>query len=87
MEQNIFLEEYFKIIKYLYNLKNALNILVALLGLNSGNLMECQENIENITKSDSNFAPTFVDHYLLPEMNFNGHCLIKVIFLSLKSDP
>ena len=87
MEQNIFLEEYFKIIQYLYNLKNALNILVALLGLNSGNLMECQENIENITKSDSNFAPTFVDHYLLPEMNFNGHCLIKVIFLSLKSDP
>ena len=33
--------------------------------------------IENITKSDSNFAPTFVDHHLLPDMNFNGHCLIK----------
>ena len=32
---------------------------------------------EKITKSDSNFAPTFVDHHLLPEMNFNGHCLIK----------
>ena len=36
-----------------------------------------EESIENITKSDSNFAPTFVDHYLLPDMNFNGHCLIK----------
>ena len=36
-----------------------------------------EENIENITKSDSNFAPTFVDHHLLPDMNFNGHCLIK----------
>ena len=35
-----------------------------------------EESIENITKSDSNFAPTFVDH-LLPDMNFNGHCLIK----------
>ena len=36
-----------------------------------------EENIENITKSDNNFAPTFVDHYLLPEINFNEHCLIK----------
>ena len=33
--------------------------------------------IENITKSNSNFALTFVDHHLLPDMNFNGHCLIK----------
>ena len=32
------------------------------------------ENIENIIKSDSNFAPTFVDHYLLPGVNFNGDC-------------
>ena len=24
--------------------------------------MECHRSIENITKSDSNFAPTFVDH-------------------------
>ena len=24
-----------------------------------------KENIENITKSDSNFAPTFVEHHLL----------------------
>ena len=36
-----------------------------------------QETIENITKSDSNFAPTFVDHHLLPDMNFKRHCLIK----------
>ena len=35
------------------------------------------ENIENITKSNSNFASTFVDHYLLPHIYFNGHCLIK----------
>ena len=35
-----------------------------------------EENIENITKSDSNFAPTFVNHHLLPDLNFNGHCLI-----------
>ena len=42
-------------------------------------------SIENMTKSDSNFATTFVDHHLLLDMNFNGHCLIKkIIFLSLK---
>ena len=35
-----------------------------------------EENIENITRSDGNFAPTFVDHYILPDINFNGHCLI-----------
>ena len=36
-----------------------------------------EENIENITKSDSNFAPTFVDHHILPDINFNGNWLIK----------
>ena len=36
-----------------------------------------EENIKNIIKSDSNFAPAFVDHHLLPDINFNGHCLIK----------
>ena len=34
-----------------------------------------EENIENITKSDSNFEPTFVDHHVLPGISFNGHCL------------
>ena len=36
-----------------------------------------EESIENIAKSDSSFAPTFVDHSSLPDTNFNGHCLIK----------
>ena len=35
-----------------------------------------EENIKNITKSDSNFPPTFVDHHVLADINFNGHCLI-----------
>ena len=49
-----------------------------------------EENIGNITKSGSLFAPTFVDHHVLPDINFNGHCLInnnisipkKVIYIS-----
>ena len=36
-----------------------------------------EENIENITKSNSNFALTFVDHQVLPDTNFNGYCLIR----------
>ena len=36
--------------------------------------------LESITKSNSNFAPTFVDHHLLPDININGHCLIKKYF-------
>ena len=35
-----------------------------------------EENIENITKSYSHFSPTFVDHHVLPNINFNGHSLI-----------
>ena len=34
-----------------------------------------EQNIENIAKSDSNFVPTFVDHQVLSDVNFNGHCL------------
>ena len=44
--KNIFLQQYFKIIYYLYQLKNTLNILVPLLGLIHGNLMECQKTYE-----------------------------------------
>ena len=40
-----------------------------------------KDNIENITKSDCNFAPTSVDHHLLPDINFNGHCLRKDIYI------
>ena len=36
-----------------------------------------EENTENITKSNSNLTPAFVDHHLLPNINFNGPCLIK----------
>ena len=35
-----------------------------------------KESIEKITKSDSLFAPNFFNHFLLPDVNFNGHGLI-----------
>ena len=53
----------------MYQLKSTLNILLAPLGL---------------IKSDSNFAPTFVDHHLLPDIYFNGHCLINNICIPKK---
>ena len=43
-----------------------------------------EENIENITKSESNFAPFFVDHQLLQDINFNGNCLINNISIPQK---
>ena len=43
-----------------------MHILVALPEWNRGNL-----------KANSNFTLTFVDNHLLPDMNFNGHFLIK----------
>ena len=43
-----------------------------------------EENIEDITKSSSNFIPTFVDHHLLSDVNFNRHCLINNISIPKK---
>ena len=43
-----------------------------------------EQSIEIIAKSDSNVAPTFVDHHSLPDINYNGHCLMKIIFIYLK---
>ena len=52
-------------------------MVVALFGLIPGNPMEMsEENIENIIKSDNNFATSFVDDHVLPDINLNGHCLI-----------
>ena len=36
-----------------------------------------KESIENISKSDINLALAFVDHHVLPDINFNEHFLIK----------
>ena len=51
---------------------------MALLGSWKSNGMS-EKNIENITKSDSNF-----DHHLLPDINFNGHFLINNISIPKK---
>ena len=90
MGYNIFLQIFFFI--FFQNClvfipaKNTINMLVPLRGLVHGNLMECQEEILKNNKSDSDFAPIFVDHHLLLETTFNGQCLINniSIFLSLK---
>ena len=43
-----------------------------------------EENIENVTESESNFALTFVNHNVLPDIKFNGHCLINNIYIPKK---
>ena len=50
----------------------------------SGTTHYSEENFENIIKPDRNFAPTFVDHHLLPDINFNGRCLINYISIPKK---
>ena len=39
------------------------------------------ENNENIIKSGNNFAPTFVEHHVLPDINFNVHFSIYNIYI------
>ena len=42
-----------------------------------GNLKECQKkSIENITTSDSNFAPTLINFYPLRDVTFIGQCTV-----------
>ena len=43
-----------------------------------------EENIENITKSNTNFEPTFVNIHVLSAINFNGQCLINNISFPTK---
>ena len=75
MEQNIFLLEYFKSMYYLYQLIQKYikyfsgTILIDLLKSNE----MPEKSIENITKPDSIFAPTFVDHHVLSDINFKRH--------------
>ena len=42
------------------------------------------ENIQNITKSDKNFAPTSIDQYILADINFDRHWLINTISIPKK---
>ena len=42
-----------------------------------------EESIENITKSNGLFAPTFVKH-ILADVNFNGHYLTNNISIPEK---
>ena len=53
-------------------------------GIDSQKSNGISENIQNKMKSESNFAPPFVDHHALPDINFNGHCLIKIISIPKK---
>ena len=80
MEQNIFLQEYFKTIDYLYQLKKIKYFnkyfSTTRIELQKSNGMSEKIN-KNITKSDSNFGPYFVDHQLLPDMNSNGYFVVK----------
>ena len=69
MEQNIFLQEIFKIIFYLYQKYiKCFNGTDQIYSWKSNEMSE--ESIEKITKSNNRFAPTFVNHYISPDVSF-----------------
>ena len=47
-------------------------------------LWKSNGNSDNLIKSNSNFAPIFVDQHVLPDIGFNGHCLINNIYIPKK---
>ena len=77
-EQNIFSSGIFQ--NYLVCLP-AINCVKYFQSTNSIYSRKCNEmsgeSLENVTKLDSNFTLTFVDHHFLPDINCNVNCLIK----------
>ena len=75
--QDIFLQEQDEIIKYISHIKVMREFFTntsKVLSWKSIGLSE--ESVENITTSDSNFAQTLITYYPLPDIKFNGNCLI-----------
>ena len=46
-----------------------------------------EESIENITKSNSNFAPYFIDHHLLPDSNISIPKKVINLYISYTLGP
>ena len=81
MAQNIFLQEYFKNFYYIYLLKKYIKYFSGTTQINlwKSNGMS-DKNIENITKTDSTFATTFVnDHVLLDFLIKNNTSTLKTL--------
>ena len=66
MALNISIQEYFKIIQYLYHQKKYIKYFSCTTQINLWKFNGMpEETTENITKSESNFAPTFFNYYAL----------------------
>ena len=67
---------YFSYKKYFRFFTNTYNV------LSWKSIGHSEKGIENITTSDSNFPPILINYYPLPDIKFNGNCLI-----NNKKDP
>ena len=75
MGQNIFLQGLFQIYSVFKSAKKHIKYFIGTTRIYSWKSNEIsEETIENLTKSDSSFVPIFVNHHVLPDINFNGHC-------------
>ena len=80
MAQHIFFSGIFQNYSVFIPPKKYIEYFIATISINlwkSNGISE--ENIENITKSNSNLPPSFVGYHVSPDINFNRHCLINNI--------
>ena len=68
----------------LVHLKNKLNIFMALLKFIHGNLMECLKRVLKIQLNQTAFLHQLLLIIILPDIYFNGHCLINNISIPKK---
>ena len=74
MVKNIFVQVYYKLIQYLYQLKNKLISLVSAKKFIHGDLNECQK--KNPAGSDDSFTSSLINSYSLSDVKFKGSFLI-----------
>ena len=72
MEQNISIQEHFKIILYLYQLSESIG----------GNLMDCKKKVMKILLDPTTFLLQLL--LLIIGLNFNRNCVINNIFIPKK---
>ena len=71
-ETKCFCSEIFQNLLVFIPAKNYIKYFIGTSKINSWKSSELsEENIENIAKSDSTFAPSFVDYHALPDVIFN----------------
>ena len=76
MGEDIFLQEYYKIISYFYQIKSIFDFLLTYLKRYYGNLKVFKKKYWTYNYIRQQFCSNFDYYYLLPDIKFDGQCLI-----------